>query len=88
VQVYPHNISVEVLVELGLVGLLLLWLIIAHCLRCLGPLRSIRGDPVRIFLLAMFVAQFIIAHVSGDLHENRGLFVMLGLMTWDWRRRV
>lgn len=86
VQVYPHNLSVELLVELGLVGLLIFWLMILHSARNLGSLRSICGDPPRVFLLTLFVTMFVIAHVSGDLHENRALFVMMGLMTWDWRR--
>jgi hypothetical protein len=85
-QLYPHNLSVEILIELGMVGLLIFWLMVWHSAGNLGTLRSIRGDPPRVFLLTLFITMFVIAHVSGDLHENRALFVMLGLMTWDWRR--
>jgi hypothetical protein len=87
VQRYPHNLTLEVAVELGLIGLLLFYGLIAYALHNLGPPRSIRRDPLRVFLLTMFVSMFIIAHVSGDLHENRALFMMLGLMSFDWRRR-
>jgi hypothetical protein len=87
-QLYPHNISAELMIELGFVGLALFWIMGLISVRNLGPLRDIRNDPVRVFLLTAFLTQFVIAHVSGDLHENRGLFVMMGLMTFDWGRKT
>jgi O-antigen ligase len=81
VRAYPHNIMLEILCELGLIGLFLFCLLIAFALKqIIVPWRILNNSPIRILVLMLFFNTFINAMVSGDLHDNRVLFAMLGLM--------
>lgn len=79
-QLYPHNMILEILVELGLVGLVLyggtLFLALTH----LGSLNSIARSPWRLLILMCFLNVFLNAMFSGDISDNREVFAMLGLM--------
>jgi O-antigen ligase len=86
IQRYPHNIVIEIAVELGLVGLGLFAAMLIYAIRCLGPPKQIRRDPLKAFLATLLLSIFVVASVSGDLHENRGLFMMLGLCMYSSRR--
>jgi O-antigen ligase len=79
-RAYPHNILLEIAVELGLVGLVLFVGLLAFALRALGPWHLVRQDPIRVLILMLFASMFINALVSGDLSYNRPLFAVLGLM--------
>ena len=75
---YPHNILVEILTELGLVGLVLV---------CLPMVRFPRGDAragvearvLRFGLLGLVVFWLVNVQLSGDLVDSRSLwfFVLL-----------
>lgn len=79
---YPHNMVFEILVELGLAGLILFGLTVIFALKGFFK-QNIKGN---IFLgsvvLMLFVNVFIGAMFSGDLNDNRVLFVFLGLMAF------
>jgi O-antigen ligase len=81
IRSYPHNLILEILAELGLGGLFLFSAIVIYALRALGPLSTIRRDPLRILLLMLFANVFFNAMVSGDIPDNRIVFAVLGLMT-------
>jgi O-antigen ligase len=74
---YPHNIFLEVLVEGGAIGLVLMlnigraWR--SHCKRMRSRLP--RGP------LVAFALTFTAAQTSGDLFDSRGVFLMLALST-------
>ncbi len=72
---YPHNIFMEVTVEGGIVGLLLLLNVGRSCWR---QLRRQRLRIVRTHLAAL-VLTFAAAQTSGDLFDSRGVFLMLAL---------
>lgn len=80
VREYPHNIVLETLSELGVVGLVLLILpfgLVFLKQRTLMPLRS----PYAIVAVMFFVNTLTNAMVSGDISDNRLLFMSLGLLT-------
>ena len=82
VQGYPHNIILEVLAELGLVGLLLFSALNGYALRTLGSRKLIRDDPLRMLVLMLYANALLNALASGDIPANRVLFAFLGLMTF------
>jgi len=78
---YPHNLFLEVLSELGLIALLITGSFIALNLRRLGSWSIIRNDAVRTTVLMLFVYAIINASISGDIPDNRFLFMVLGCMS-------
>ena len=76
---HPHNIFLETLCELGLVGLILLSLFLLVALRCI-KFQRLREDALFrcIFLLAVY--QCIASMVTTDLSEHRLLYSALGLL--------
>ncbi|WP_331234427.1 O-antigen ligase family protein [Natronorarus salvus] len=82
VQSYPHNLVLEILVELGVVGLALFALLV-----CAGVVALARGwvetgDPTSFAVAALFSFTFLNAAVTGDLNENRFLFAAIGLLAY------
>ena len=75
---YPHNIFLEVMAELGLVGLALL------CMLTVASVRPIRWErlsqePLQLLVTLFLTNSFVNSLVSGDLSDNRLLFTALGL---------
>ncbi|WP_290813396.1 O-antigen ligase [Halovivax sp.] len=81
---YPHNVVVEVLAELGLVGLALAALVVLPPLLACFYARFSGGDALYSALVALFVFMFVNASLSFDLHANRQLFFAAGLMALAW----
>jgi O-antigen ligase len=79
VRSHPHNIVLEILCELGLLGLVLFGAFLVFALRHV-KLHRLREDPLFrcVFLLAVFA--FARAMVGPDLTENRMLYPFLGLL--------
>jgi O-antigen ligase len=75
----PHNMILEILCSLGLVGLglflVMLW--IAGGLVAGGRLRR---DPLLLGVAMLVMAQFVSAMLRGDLGAQERLFLWLGLM--------
>lgn len=82
VQHYPHNIILELLVEQGIVGFGFLALLFAVAMKRLGRREEIAADPCRLTLLMVLVLSAFQAMVTGDLNDNRTLFLVLGLFMW------
>jgi O-antigen ligase len=80
VRNYPHNIVLEIMVELGLIGLLLFIGMVIFGLRTLGSWGSIAKDPARILILMLFVNVFTNAQVTGDIGYNNVMFSIFGLL--------
>jgi O-antigen ligase len=79
-RAYPHNVFLELLFELGLIGLGLFLAMVFTGLLALPPWRKLRQSPYALLALAMFLSALINASVSGDLNDNRLLFATLGLL--------
>ena len=82
IQLYPHNIFLEAASELGIVALLIVVTLIARAGGQLwGAWRDARGDA-RVLLaivLALFVAALTNAMFSGAFHNNRVLWLWIGV---------
>ena len=77
---YPHNIFLEILVELGLVGVVLFSAFILKACSYVAPLKSIADKQISITLLMLISFTLINAMISGDIPDNRDLFACIGLM--------
>jgi O-antigen ligase len=79
---WPHNVVLELLVELGVVGLLLFSLpVVLGLVLAVSGYRETR-DPGCVVVLALFVYTLLNAQVTGDLNENRFLFAAVGLLCY------
>ena len=78
VRSYPHNLILEILVELGLVGLILFSLPILYALTILKPPPGY-DQSINILLLMLIIYMFLNSMVSGDIPDNRLLFACIGL---------
>jgi hypothetical protein len=73
---YPHNLVLEVYVEAGLPGLLLLALVLAQAAWLLiGRVRDY--PPIDYSAIAAIVFFALAGLISGDLYDNRALFLLL-----------
>ena len=77
---YPHNIVLEVMVELGVVGLVLLLLVIGFGF--VTALRTMRSGTHLTGWLLLTLAGFMLinAMISSDVNGNRYLFAYIGLL--------
>ncbi|RME46722.1 MAG: hypothetical protein D6791_07545 [Chloroflexi bacterium] len=80
-QVYPHNILLELAAETGVLGLgLYLVLVGLVLLRLLSKLSTASDhDALWLTLFATFLFTFLNAMVSGDLNDNRDLWLFAGV---------
>lgn len=70
IMAYPHNIFLEILVEIGLIGFLVLLLLL---------MRAKRYFSVNNIFSFLFIMSFINAQFSGDLAANSYMFIYLFL---------
>jgi len=84
IRLYPHNIFLEVLCELGLIGLVLIvWHFLSILLDGIRTLSGRTTDEQKVLLFAflmMTIFGLISAQFSGDLNDNRRLWFYLGLL--------
>lgn len=80
VRAYPHDIFLELLFELGVVGLFIFLAMLVVGLLALPPWATLRRSPYLLLAVALFLNSLINAAVSGDLNDNRLLFATLGLL--------
>ena len=81
-EVYPHNLALEVAVELGLLGLVPLVLaliagVVAIARSVRAPLESDRG--LSVLVAALFTAALVNAMFSADITANSDVWLLLGL---------
>ncbi len=78
-RVYPHNMVLEILSELGVVGvglwLVLFWLALGGFIK-----RGGWRKPLAIVALGFLTFTLINAMISGDIASNRHVFTALGLL--------
>lgn len=81
-RLYPHNLEAELLIELGLPGLLLLLVLLLVTLAHARGLARVSNDGRWLFLLA-FMA-LLNAQVSGDVTGNGELWFWCGMIGGFW----
>ncbi len=74
---YPHNLILEILVELGIVGLMIFMGFFSYAMLFIIPKKK---NPMQMLLLMLIVYVFVRSMFSGDVSENRLLFCCIGLM--------
>ncbi|MFC4989687.1 O-antigen ligase family protein [Saliphagus infecundisoli] len=79
---WPHNIVIELLVELGLVGTVLFFLLILVGLYFTleGYLTTLEPEYVAVFAILCYT--FLNALVTGNFNDNRFLFAAIGLLCY------
>jgi O-antigen ligase len=75
---YPHNILLEVLVEMGLPALISVVAWIAYAIRRLYKSQNDENLLTTTLLFSLLVFNFFNALVSGDLNDNRLLYFSIG----------
>ncbi len=83
---YPHNLFLECLAELGVIGFLIVSVLLAMpAAGCLRSLRS-KATPGLQLTALLLLGAFLNAQVSGDMPDNRFMFAAIGLvigaLTW------
>jgi O-antigen ligase len=79
IREYPHNFILEILAELGLVGLLIYGLLLVLGVRML--LKNLYTNfPLTVFVFLLFMSSFTEALFSSDISDHRLLMLSLGLM--------
>jgi O-antigen ligase len=87
VRHYPHNLILELLAEVGLVGFCLFAAMLVTAMRNLW-LSSLRTDPAILCGFMLLVNALVNAMFSSDLPGNRLVFVALGLLAiCDYKRQ-
>lgn len=76
---FPHNMFLEVLVEAGLVGLVFLGALFATAFRAFS-LERLRRDPQALCATMLFASALLNAMLSGDIADNRVVFMWMGLL--------
>jgi O-antigen ligase len=79
---YPHNILLEVAVELGAIGLVALLVMIGGMLARLGSLWRSTGGTERLqvaLIIALFTSALVNACVSGAIQDNRDVWIWGGI---------
>lgn len=79
---YPHNIIMEILVELGLIGMLIFGFLICRTFFNIGKLAFNKEDKLALIIFILFCNVLFNAMISGDISDNRILFVVVGLAAY------
>lgn len=79
-QHYPHNLLLEIGVELGLIGLVIMSSLLVLVVSWLFWQYITRDNRESVLLLSLFIYMFLNTMITGDMSINRDLFLILGLM--------
>lgn len=74
--IYPHNIILEYLTDIGLLGLFVLGWFLAMMARGFHGLR----DNLTVGFAGMFIVSLFISLVSGNFLGNHNLYLMIGML--------
>ncbi|MCS7232322.1 MAG: O-antigen ligase family protein [Elusimicrobiota bacterium] len=88
-RIYPHNIFLEIISELGFLGLFSFLIILIHSLSTAFNNLKISKTEEDFFLSLSYISGLFFmlfnSSFSGDINDNRLLFVFLGLV-YSYRR--
>jgi O-antigen ligase len=78
-QDHPHNMILDIMFDFGLVGLAMIAVLFWVCLKPI-TVHRLRTDPLLLATAMLTINTLMNAMTSGDLQENRAVFLMLGLL--------
>lgn len=81
VRSYPHNIILEIMVEMGIIGLFLFCLFLYFGIFYVK--RNINSSKIYLTFLMLFIFTFFNSLISGDLNDNRLLLCIIFIFTGD-----
>ncbi len=89
-QDYPHNVFLEIVFELGCVGLMLFLFHLGTISTTVSVMnksgfKDTRDKIIFLSLVASAIVMFLAIQVSGDLAENRIFWIFLGMLVAFWR---
>jgi O-antigen ligase len=79
IQDHPHNMILDIMFDFGLVGLAMVTALFWVCLKPV-TVNRLRIDPLLLATAMLTINTLMNAMTSGDLQENRAVFLMLGLL--------
>jgi O-antigen ligase len=77
---YPHNLILEIMAELGAVGLGLFAIFAGYALLVFWKRHDVQATPMALLVLMLLANTFLNAMSTGDLPHNRIVFGMIGLL--------
>ena len=77
---YPHNMILEIMAELGVVGLILFGLFAGYALMVFRTRNNLRMNAMALLILMLLANTFLNAMSTGDIPQNRIVFGMIGLL--------
>ena len=80
---YPHNLFLELLSELGIIGLFtFIILLVVAFIRFykLGKLKDVRNNNLFITVIIAFLVVFMNSMVSGDINSNRIMLTFISIL--------
>ena len=80
---YPHNIFIEIAVELGLIGLVLFITLIMFTIHKLNLHNHLRNNSLKMMIFLIFCFLFLRTLISGEINDHRAFFAILGFMMFD-----
>ncbi|MEM1589752.1 MAG: O-antigen ligase family protein [Thermoproteota archaeon] len=82
-RLYPHNVILELAVETGIIGVFIFAIMMVNvCVKSISMLKSKNGPDefTARYLTLIYWFAFLNAMVSGDINDNRLLFVCMALL--------
>jgi len=76
---YPHNIFLEFLSEMGLLGTAIFSLLLVYSFSCVTDFRKRHDKNFSVLVLMLLVYALVNSMISGDISDNRFLFFVIGL---------
>lgn len=83
-RMYPHNIFLEMLAEVGAVGLGLFGLFAAYVFLRYWRRHSVRLSGIALLVLMLLVNTVLNAMSTGDIPQNRIVFGIMGLLLFQF----
>lgn len=80
---YPHNIFIEIAVEVGLLGLVLFITLIMFAIHKLNLHNHLRNNSLKMMIFLIFCFLFLRTLISGEINDHRAFFAILGFMMFD-----
>lgn len=79
-QSYPHNVFLEILFELGIIGLSMFLLFILFSMKGSIQKQSKQSMDFGLLLIVLLTYMLVNINITGDLGSNRYLFAIIGLL--------